>query len=701
MRNLTAIVILLVLALPAFAQVDYTKTTVTRWAGPGEPGSYADYRAEHPYTPATWREVDRRFSSVDQTGPVLIVMQTNLQGPLTGYIDTYLTDLTNEGWDPILIHFSGSEPADLKAVITDYYYSDDILGALLIGDLPVAWFELYEDFDNDGLPDNPYQVQFPCDLYYMDLDGGWYDGDVDGVLDTHVFNWEPEIFVGQLIASPLGNEIALLQNYFDKNHNFRTGAITLPGIGLAYIDDDWSGSGSQWGGALAMATGIANMIYEPDSTTAADYLDRLDDGYYAILLCAHSSPQLHQISEQGGTVYNNVYNYQIQEADPDAFFYNLFNCSGARYTENGYIGGWYVFGDTYGVSGLGSTKTGSMLYFEDFYGVIEEGECVGEAFRQWFALHGQEPGSVMWAMSWFYGMTHLGDPTLFMKVGVEITDVQVIDDGSQGSSGDGDGIPDAGETVALNLTLQNNDAQPYADLSVKLIALSSHLTWLEDSVFVGTLPASGTIQAAGFLLQIDEDAPDNTEISVSAQITNPSSLWGDNFDLILRAPYLELLSYEMVEISGNGDTFADPGESFFLLLTLKNGGGDEADNATVNIQPVTDQLYVLCSHGVDPLPSINPGEIYTTSQPTGIGVEIDITSPGNYVAELKANIEIGTQWDFTPRFLFQVGNQLNWLHEVPAEDSILVSYAISESYFDQWHVEDYRSYSADYSWKFG
>lgn len=698
----SSLIFLLLTALPAWAQMDYHKTTVTHWAGPGQPGTYAEYLASHPRQPLRWAEIERCTSNLDETGPMLVIVEESIYSSLQVQLDRYLDDLTAEGWAPTMITLSGGTPEDMRAILQDYWASEGILGATLVGDLPIAWYELYEDFDNDGIPDSPWMVQFPCDLFFMDLDGDWYDGIPNGIYDTHLNAWQPDIFVGRLIASPLGDEVSLLANYFAKNHGFRTNQLYLPAIGLAYVDDDWAGSALQWGSALAQATGLAEIISDPDSTTAAGYLDRLDDGYYAILLCAHSSPQLHQFTEQSGTAWNNVYNWQIAQADPQAYFFNLFNCSGCRYTESGYIGGWYIFADTYGLSAVGSTKTGSMLYFEDFYTPIEEGECVGEAFRLWFAEHGQESGSVMWAMSWFYGMTHLGDPTLFMKVGVEVASVDIVDDGTSGSSGDGDGIPDAGETVGLNLTLQNNDPIDHEGVWVELSTTSNYVAWSVDSVYVGNLPAYGNAASDGFLCSVDDDAPDNAAVIVSVQVQDAvGGLWGDNFTLTLRAPDIVLVSYKMVEIIGNGDPFADPDEQFDVILNVKNQGGDDSDLSEVAMNSIGAN-WILCSHGAVSLPPIPPGEAASTGVPTALGVIILPECPSNYAEPIEVLIvgEPGSAL-FTPRFLFQVGDQLAWTDPITNPDSVFVHYPLAENYFDQWHVTDYNSYSAPNAWKFG
>jgi len=107
-----------------------------------------------------------------------------------------------------------------------------LVGALFVGELPVAWYEL------DG-------EEFPADIYFMDLNGTWQDSDRDGLFDGHSGDLNLEIWVGRLHARPLtwDDEVRLVRRYFAKNHLYRSGQLALPDRALAYVDDDWSGFG--------------------------------------------------------------------------------------------------------------------------------------------------------------------------------------------------------------------------------------------------------------------------------------------------------------------------------------------------------------------------------------------------------------------------------------------------------------------------
>jgi hypothetical protein len=332
----------------------------------------------------------------------LIVVNSSIEGAIQPSLNQYVSDLEAEGYSVSIYAIEGGKPNDLRTLLQGQL-SDGLVGCILIGDLPVPWYQMNDDFHG--------YAEFPIDLYYMDLDGAWIDSDGDGKYDGHFDgsgDQEPEIWVGRLTASSLtGDEATLLQNYFAKNHSYRTGGLSLNNRALNYVDDTWAYH-PEWYQGLEYAFSNITIVQDPVTTTAGDYENRLAENYEWIQVMAHSSSCGCQRFEKDGS-WSYVYSSDIKSIDPKAFFYNLYSCSACRYVETDYIGGWYVFADTYGLAAIGSTKIGGMRYFEDFYIPLAEGKNLGQCFKEWFI--GQSPYGLT-ERQWFYGMTLLGDPTL-------------------------------------------------------------------------------------------------------------------------------------------------------------------------------------------------------------------------------------------------------------------------------------------------
>ncbi len=157
-----------------------------------------------------------------------------------------------------------------------------------------------------------------------------------------------------------------------------------------------------------------DVVTHPDETRASNYKTELLKPRSWVQLCAHSNIHLHAFAADPPSGY--VSNTYLSETEPpQAYFYNLFCCSSGRFTTNEYIAGWYLFdkaggGNCQGLAVIASSKSGSMLSFEDFYLPLGQGKVIGDAFKNWWIKRGPSHDNV--EISWFYGMVLLGDPTL-------------------------------------------------------------------------------------------------------------------------------------------------------------------------------------------------------------------------------------------------------------------------------------------------
>jgi parallel beta-helix repeat protein len=340
-----------------------------------------------------------------------VIVEASIIDSLETYLERYLNDLRGTGDYAQLYIFSGNA-VQLRSLLKDAY-SRDLKGCVLVGDLPIAWYEMNEDWgDGRGV----CHEEFPTDLFYMDLDGTWTDTDSNGKYDQHTGNRLPEIWVGRIKASNMAeNEISLIQNYFDKDHNFRTGALTLPCSGLTYVDDDWvAAEAYDTDYAMSLAYDNRTLISNKGVTNNGDYLTRLAQDWSFVQVMVHGAPDRHHFKINGqwdGVVYSSG----IRSINPHAFFYNIFSCSTARYCDADYIDGWYIFSHDYGLAAISSTKTGGMLFFDDFYREFSQ-KTLGESFLNWLTKRvAYEDGhpSYWYSSMWYYGMVILGDPTLY------------------------------------------------------------------------------------------------------------------------------------------------------------------------------------------------------------------------------------------------------------------------------------------------
>ncbi|MBN1592883.1 MAG: hypothetical protein JW941_06500 [Candidatus Coatesbacteria bacterium] len=415
MRRITILFILMVYSLTSLVLVDASDRDVrddlwARWRDMDFEYSvhYEDYLQDHIQSDTEIGSVFVFPHALDSTseGRVGILVNSDLYPQIEAELITWVSDINADGFEVVLIEATFESVQELRGALQSAWLAyEGLVGCILVGEFPVPWYAILDSHGN-------VEDEFPSDIYFEDLDGEFIDSDDDGMFDQHVDgegNTEPDIWVGRLLASPMtGDEAELVKRYLQKDHLYRIGEITAPHRGLLFIDHDWADLDQQWESAMSWLYDDIRIVTDDDRTNAEEYLKRLSEGYEWVDVMVHSDPSAHYFGYRG--VYSMLYNTDIQTAEMNCLFYVPFSCSNSRYVEPDYMGGWYIFGEnSLGLDVIGSTKSGSMYYGDEMFRSLSEGDCIGEGFRYWFAsVAPYDEGDI----SWFYGLTLLGDPTL-------------------------------------------------------------------------------------------------------------------------------------------------------------------------------------------------------------------------------------------------------------------------------------------------
>ena len=328
----------------------------------------------------------------NQRSTVLIIVNSDIRAGIQVSLNQYVTDLEEiEGYDVIVDDINVSSPEELKTHILNQYdllsSSNPLAGCVLIGDLPVPWFGFTE--------------RYPLDSFYMDLHGDWGTDD-NGEIVSIPNRIIPEIWIGRLTAGPLsGVEVELINNYFIKNHEYRTGQLNVMDRAMVYVDEDWVNKGDY---GLSYAYEDVTVVNDVATTDAADYKNKLADNYELIQVAVHSSARAHNFKNNNAWA-GSVTNTDILNINPQPVFYCFDACKAARYTENDYIGGCYIFSRGHGLAVIGETQNAnSMDGPSEFYSLFGEGLSLGESFIKWLNYGGRA--------KYHKDRTILGDPTL-------------------------------------------------------------------------------------------------------------------------------------------------------------------------------------------------------------------------------------------------------------------------------------------------
>ncbi len=430
----------------------YDETPLTINPFPDEaPGTYQEWIGGQPETvPLRVRTV----ISADDVTEFIIIFEEGLTDSLeSGLLEQWTGDMASQGLTVEAVEVTYSEPEELKLYLTGLWEAG-LEGGVLVGNLPAPW-SIKDDNSSDA------GEMFPSDYFYMDLDGSWQDLWIgypsegvpgsDGFYDTWSGDLGPEIYMGRIKVdnlSVLGDPTEMLNTYLQRNHDWRINGDPEPLTALCYVDNDWSAWGTSYSDAMEYVYDDVVMVNQVDSTNGTDYIEnRLPGPFVWISPFVHSSPWTHAWEPGPSTQWN-----QIVPALPEAHFYNLFACSNARFTTPRNMGGVYTFATSTGLASVGSTKSGAMLHFGQFYFPLSLGDSMGEAYSEWWeyiAAGGLSPSEEYWHL----GMVILGDPTL-------IPAMHML--GIEGGSGTGSGI--------LQVSASTNPCRSAAIFNVNSVA---------------------------------------------------------------------------------------------------------------------------------------------------------------------------------------------------------------------------------------
>ncbi len=360
-------------------------------------------------------------------GKIGIIVNKDLYPLVSSSIQTFKYELEVRGYEVILqsTYYDATKTvASLRNYLRVHHIYNNLEGAILIGDLPIAEYEIEDDFNIYGYK------HFPIDLYFMDLDGTWsdsaLDGDWGGNAQTGVFDGhsdgtgdrQVEIWVSRLIGSSvpgIGTEADVVNNYFNRLKIWMDGDDPIDNNLLILGNDEEWGSTVAWGGAglLGFAPAeVTTYLRSVDEDTDDNWMLGLRDGQKYALITEHSSPTNHWMIDQFNT--GEYLNMPVAGDPSNTRFYNLFACSNSRYTVSDFFGGLYAWGHN-GLISMGSTKTGAMLDFNTYNTQLGMDATFGEAFKHWLNNFVLVSPISEYRVSWHYGMTLCGVGTLTLN----------------------------------------------------------------------------------------------------------------------------------------------------------------------------------------------------------------------------------------------------------------------------------------------
>jgi len=186
-----------------------------------------------------------------------------------------------------------------------------------------------------------------------------------------------------------------------------------------------------------------------------------------------------------------------------------------------------------------------------------------------------QPMDLTLTITAFNKVTHLGTVQVLPASGpyLIVADMVVSDDNNN--------IPEYGETITVNVTLDNVGTDTATGVNVAISTDDQYLTVLSNSEAIADIgPSSSGSTVTGFSIQVAGNVPDQHVAQIHIVATAGTETYEYNRSFTLNAPAFTWGGIVIEDFLGNNNGMIDPGESVTLKFPYTNTGHAQANEIT-------------------------------------------------------------------------------------------------------------------------
>jgi len=242
------------------------------------------------------------------------------------------------------------------------------------------------------------------------------------------------------------------------------------------------------------------------------------------------------------------------------------------------------------------------------------------------------------------------------------------------STGNNDGIANPGETISMEVTLENIGADPGSSISATISESSGFITITDSTASFPPIPVGGTgvSFANHYSFQVAESTPDgqtlNFMLNWTADVPTKGQYSGDtSWSITVASPELTRNSITLTDTCGTGgdghlNNVLEPGETGDISVALKNLGSSIASNIQAILSTQTNGISVVNNQTA--YPDIASGGLGEAQTPFVVYIDESVTC----VTEVHFDFEItSNQGTWSSNFTLNVG-QVGGMVELFSED---------------------------------
>jgi hypothetical protein len=266
----------------------------------------------------------------------------------------------------------------------------------------------------------------------------------------------------------------------------------------------------------------------------------------------------------------------------------------------------------------------------------------------------------------------------FLKV-----DQVILSDKKSGrTSGNGDGLLNAGEMAGLNLSLANRQEVAGKNVYLKVASDNPHILLITDSIYFGSIEGNKSkFSPDTILFRIDPNTPDAEDIDLTVSIGDTVGTgWFEHLHLDVHAPNLLVRGNTINDSDGNQNGVFDNGEKVTLECRMANSGRQAVHDVSVMLSTRDTNFEVLA--GEDAIDSLGIGEEHVFLFRVGLAPG----APKGHIGDFK--LELNSAEGYAAEFNIQVNNILGFYDnfENGVNGWSHASYGTTSNNHDDWQL---------------
>ena len=204
-------------------------------------------------------------------------------------------------------------------------------------------------------------------------------------------------------------------------------------------------------------------------------------------------------------------------------------------------------------------------------------------------------------------------------------------------TGNGNGVVDYNEEVALTVGMKNVGSDPATGVSVTLSTTDTLVTLLDSTENYGTIDTASTVfKSDAFKVNVAQEAPNGHTINfvLTSIFNNDTTV--SFFSETVAAPVLSYANYSIDDAAGNNNGKLDPGETVNMTVTVVNTGASKAFNVSGALTAASDYISITQE-------TMTYGDMGAGDTATAV---YEVSADGDTPLGLIANFDLALSADF-------------------------------------------------------